>query len=152
MIVKIVITHKNLGTAHGMDRRAIYPDQQTEHLKGNEWITLTNLCDAKTPAATITANGDTTLTLYLPESLATLMTKSRIEDYPDAEVPMKLDTLSIHPDEHKVNLVWRGIIAASYEPDVIVLEYVSPEKHRQILKQYFTQKGDIVRPYMEGQP
>ena len=129
-----------------------YPDQQTEHLKGNEWITLTNLCDAQTPAAIITANGDTTLTLYLPESLATLMTTSRIEDYPDAEVPMKLDTLSIHPDEHKVNLVWRGIIAASYEPDVIVLEYVSPEKHRQILKQYFTQKGDIVRPYMEGQP
>lgn len=129
-----------------------YPDQQTEHLKGNEWITLTNLCDVETPAATIMANGDTTLTLYLPESFATLMTKSSIEDYPDAEVPMKLDTISIHPDEHKVNLIWRGIIAASYEPEVILLEYVSPEKHRQILKQYFTQKGDIVRPHTGEEP
>lgn len=127
-----------------------YPDQQTEHLKGNEWITLTNLCDTETPAATIMANGDTTLTLYLPESLATLMTKSSIEEYPDAEVPMKLDTVSIRPDERKINLVWRGIIAADYEPEVILLEYVSPEKHRQILKQYFTQKGDIVRPYIGG--
>lgn len=128
-----------------------YPDQQTEHLKGNEWITLTNLCELDTPAATINPNGDTKLTLYLPEALATLITKSSLEDYPDAEVPMKLDTISIHPDAQKVNLVWRGIIAASYEPEVIVLEYVSPEQHQQILKEHFTQKGDIVRPYAEVQ-
>ncbi len=128
-----------------------YPDQQTEHLKGNEWITLTNLCDLDTPAATINPNGDTKLILYLPEAFATLVTKSSLEDYPDAEVPMKLDTVSIHPDNQKVNLVWRGIIAASYEPEVIVLEYVSPEKHQQILKEHFTQKGDIVRPYKEAQ-
>lgn len=128
-----------------------YPDQQTEHLKGDEWITLNNLCDLDTLAAAVTPNGDTKLTLYLPEALATLITKSNLEDYPDAEVPMKLDTISIHPDAQKINLVWRGIIAASYEPEIIVLEYISPEQHQQILKEHFTQTGDIVRPYAEVQ-
>ena len=124
-----------------------YPDQQTEHLKGNEWITLTNLCDPDSPAAITTSNGDTKLTLYLPESFATLITRSSFTNYPDSEVLMKLDTVSINPDTQKVHLVSRGIIAADYEPEIIVLEYVSPEKHAQVRKEHFTQKGDIVRPY-----
>lgn len=128
-----------------------YLDQQTEHLKGDEWITLTNLCQLDTPAASVNANGDTKLTLYLPEALATLITKSSLEGYPDAEVPMKLDTIRIDPDLQKVHLVWRGIIAADYEPEIIVLEYVSPQQHAQILKAHFTQKGDIVRPYAVDQ-
>lgn len=127
-----------------------YSDQQTEHLKGNEWIKLTNLCAADIPAASINKSGDTELTLYLPESLVTLITQSNYENYPDAEVPMKLDTVVIKPDEQKVNLVWRGIIAASYDPNVILLEYISPEKHREILKQHFKQKGDTIRPYEEA--
>ena len=127
-----------------------YLDQQTEHLKGNEWITLTNLCNLNTSAAAITSNGDTKLTLYLPEALATLITKSSFTNYPDAEVPMKLDTISIHPDAQKVHLVWRGIIAADYEPEIILLEYVSPQQHAQLLKAHFTQKGDIVRPYADN--
>lgn len=128
-----------------------YPDQQTEHLKGNEWITLTNLCDPDSPAAITTSNGDTKLTLYLPESFATLMTRSSFTNYPDSEVLMKLDTVYIHPDTQKVHLVSRGIIAADYEPEIIVLEYVSPEKYAQVRKEHFTQKGDIVRPYVVEQ-
>ncbi len=127
-----------------------YPDQQTEHLKGNEWITLTNLCASDIPAAAVASNGDTKLTLYLPEALATLITKSSFTNYPDAEVPMKLDTVSINPDTQKVHLVWRGIIAADYEPEFILLEYISSEQHAQLLKEHFTQKGDIVRPYADN--
>lgn len=124
-----------------------YQDQQTEHLKGNEWITLTNLCAADTPAARISKTGDTQLRLYLPETLATLITTSSFDNYPDAEVPMQLDTVIIQPDANKVNLVWRGIIAASYEPEVILVDHISQERQQQLLKEHFTQKGDIVRPY-----
>ena len=126
-----------------------YPDQQTEHLKGNEWITLTNLCTPSTPAARINKAGDTQLRLYLPESLTILITQSGYDNYPDAEVPMKLDTVIIQPDARKVNLIWRGIVATSYDPKTILLDHISQERHRQLLKEHFIQKGDIVRPYTD---
>lgn len=127
-----------------------YPDQQIEKMVGNEWVSLTNLCHPDTPAAKVMTNGDTKLTLYLPETLAYVLTNSHREDMPESEVPMKLDTIIILPDEQKVNLVWRGIVSAAYDPKTILLEVADREKQQAIKRQYFTQKGDIVRPYEQG--
>lgn len=127
-----------------------YPDQQTEKLVGNEWITLTNLCHPKTVAANKDRQGNTQLRLYLPETLAYLVTNSSNPEYPESEVPMKLDTVIIRPDEQKVHLVWRGIIAGEYEPNIILLDTADRAKQQEILSQYFTQKGDIIRPYEES--
>lgn len=124
-----------------------YPDQQTEKLVGNEWITLTNLCHPNTPAVTLDKQGNTKLRLYLPEFLAYLVTNSNNPDYPESEVPMKLDTVIIQPDEKKVNMVWRGIIAGGYDPNMVLLETADRQKQAEILAQHFTRTGDIIRPY-----
>ncbi len=124
-----------------------YPDQQVEKLIGNEWITLTNLCHKDTTASYQTNKGDTQLRLYLPETLAYLLTNSNKSDMPASELPIKLDTVMIKPDEEKVNLVWRGIISAEYDPKLTVLETIDREKQQKILQQHCTQKGEIIRPY-----
>lgn len=129
-----------------------YPDQQVKNLVGNEWITLTNLCHPNTPAAKLDKNSNIKLTLYLPEMLAYLITNSNNPDYPESEVPMKLDTVIIQPDEQKVNIVWRGIIAGGYDPNTVILETADREKQAEILSQYFTRKGEIIRPYERKAP
>lgn len=126
-----------------------YPDQQTEKLVGNEWLTLINLCHPQITAAHTDRQGNVQLRLYLPETLAYLVTKSNNPEYPESEVPMKLDTVIIRPDEQKVHLVWRGIIAGEYDPNVILLDTADRAKQQAILAQSFTQKGDIIRPYEE---
>jgi hypothetical protein len=126
-----------------------YPDQQTEKLVGNEWLTLTNLCHPQITAAHTDRQGNVQLRLYLPETLAYLVTKSNNPEYPESEVPMKLDTVIIRPDDQKVHLVWRGIIAGEYDPNVILLDTADRAKQQAILAQHFTQKGDIIRPYEE---
>ena len=78
-----------------------------------------------------------------------LWSNSNNSDYPESEVPMKLDTVIIRPDEQKVHLVWRGIIAGEYDPNVILLDTADRAKQQAILAQSFTQKGDIIRPYEE---
>lgn len=128
-----------------------YPDQQVEKMVGNEWITLTNLCHAQTVAATVTEKGDTQLRLYLPEMLAYVLTNSYREDMQESEVPMKLDTIILSPDEQKVNLVWRGIVSAAYDPKTIFLEVADRKKQEEVIRDYFTQKGEIVRPYQQGE-
>jgi len=126
-----------------------YPDQQIEQLVGNEWITLTNLCHPQTLAASTDKQGNSRLRLYLPEMLAYLVTNSNHPDYPESEVPMKLDTVIIRPDTQKVHLVWRGIIAGGYDPNIVMLDTADRTKQQDILAQYFTQKGEIIRPYEE---
>lgn len=126
-----------------------YPDQQVEKLAGNEWITLTNLSSTDTKACHIDENGNTILNLYLPELLAYLVTTSHEENLDASEVPMKLDTVIIRPDEQKVHLVWRGIIAGAYNPKVILLQTADRQTIQATLDTHFTQKGAIIRPYEE---
>ena len=116
---------------------------------GTEWLTLINLCHPQITAAHTDRQGNVQLRLYLPETLAYLVTNSNNSDYPESEVPMKLDTVIIRPDEQKVHLVWRGIIAGEYDPNVILLDTADRAKQQAILAQHFTQKGDIIRPYEE---
>lgn len=128
---------------------AAYPDQQTATLVGNEWITLTNLSALDTKATYLDDEGNHCLTLYLPEMVAYLATMSHREDLDASEVPMKLDTVIIRPDEEKVHLVWRGIIAGEYDPSVTVLQTKNRQEVEQTLATHFTQKGTIIRPYEE---
>lgn len=131
---------------------AAYPDQQTDVLVGNEWITLTNLSSLDTKATHLDAEGNHCLTLYLPEMVAYLATVSHQETFDASEVPMKLDTVIIRPDEEKVHLVWRGIIAGEYDPSATVLQTKNRQEVEQTLATYFTQKGTPVRPYEETTP
>lgn len=127
-----------------------YPNQQTEFLTGNEWITLTNLCKSDTTATTITRSGDTELKLYLPEVLAYIAVGSADPQLAVTELPMHLDTVIISPEEHRVNLVWRSMVISDYQPKLAVLSVLDKDKQNALVKQYYTKTADIVRPYEIG--
>ena len=124
-----------------------YPDQQTPFLRGNEWLTLTNLCKSNTLAANILKSGDTQLKLYLPEVLAYLELESNHPDMIATELPMKLDSVIISTDTQKVNLVWRSMIISDYRPKEATLKMIDPEAQNKLSEQYYTQVIKIARPY-----
>ena len=127
-----------------------YPDQQTDFLMGNEWLTLTNLCNPDMTAATITRSGDTELKLYLPEVLAYMTVGSADPQLMVTELPMHLDTVIVSPDTQKVNLVWRSMIIGDYQPKLAVLAVLDKDKQKTLIEQYYTKTADIVRPYEIG--
>ena len=97
---------------------AAWPDQQTEHLQGDELIGLVNLCAADTLGARRDANGNTLLRLWLPGHLPFLV--ARFKSGAMGEVQAKLDTLLIEPDTCTVSCVWRATLPLS--PAVHTLE------------------------------
>ena len=66
--------------------------------------------------------------------------------------PLLTAEVIIRPDEEKVHLVWRGIIAGEYDPSATVLQTKNRQEVEQTLATYFTQKGTPVRPYEETTP
>ncbi len=126
-----------------------YPDQQTEYLKGNEWITLTNLCKKDTIASYQTAKGDTQLRLYLPECVPCLAISSDNPRLVDIDIPMRLDTVIIAPDIQQVSLVWRAMIIGDYKPKDISVSVLEQAKQDELVEQYFTRVARVDRPYQE---
>ena len=124
-----------------------YPDQQTDFLMGNEWLVLTNLCKSDTLAANILKSGDTILKLYLPETVVYLALESKNPQIMNTELPLRLDTVVISPDEQKINLVWRAIIIDDYEPKKITLSVLDRAQQQVLAGQYFTETTKIVRLY-----
>ena len=127
-----------------------YPDQQTEFLTGNEWLTLTNLCQPDTTGATITRSGDTELKLYLPEVLAYLELESSNPQIMFTELPMHLDTVIVSPEKHKVNLLWRSIVISDYQPKTAKLKTIDKVTQDELSEQYYSQTTEIVRSYEKG--
>ena len=85
-------------------------DQQTPYLEGNEIIELTNLCAPDHPAASIDQNGNTVLRFSLPGDrlyLALGDVQQRI-----GTRLMTLDTITVDPEDNRVDVVWRGVVSA----------------------------------------
>lgn len=97
---------------------AAWPDQQTEGLRGDDIITLTNLCAPATPAARRDALGNHVLRLALPGHLPFVLV--RFENGSIGELAARLDTLLLAPDRQRVTCVWRATVAT--QPRVRVLE------------------------------
>ena len=127
-----------------------YPDQQTSLLMGNEWLTLTNLCKPDTKAASIDKNGNSQLTLYLPETIAYVALASKNAQTMATELPLRLDTVIISPDNQKVNLVWRAIIIDDYKPRKATLFVLNRDEQQTLAAQYFTEATKVIRPYEIG--
>lgn len=124
-----------------------YPDQQTDFLMGNEWLTLTNLCHPDTTAATTAKSGDTILKLYLPETVVYLALESKNPQVMNTELPLRLDTVVISSDKEKINLVWRAIVIDNYEPKKATLSFLARAQQQALAEQYFTESNKVVRPY-----
>lgn len=122
-----------------------YPDQQTDFLQGDEQITLTNLCSTKTLGASITDAGDTTLKLYLPDTLVYLAIESEQPNVTNTELPMRLDTVIVSPDEQKVNLVWRATIIDNYQPKSAMLSILNKQQKEALIQNNHYETADSLR-------
>lgn len=128
---------------------AAYPDQQCDYLKGNEWLTLVNLCKSTAKAARLDNEGNCHLKLYLPEN--TLTAYVEWDDGQMSEIPLKIDTLIIRPDDGKVNMVWRiALDKTERQPTNINLVMLDRKIKDDTIARHFAQKGTIVRPYEEN--
>jgi hypothetical protein len=94
------------------------PDQQIPHLKGDELITLTNLCAPDGPGTGRDAAGNTQLRLVLPGNQPFLLV--RLEEGDMTVQELKLDTVHLDPEQASLVLVWRGRLPLL--PAVRVLE------------------------------
>jgi len=93
-------------------------DQQTDFLRGDEIIELTNLCAPDTPGAIADAKGNTVLRLAQPGHLPYILV--RFKEGSIGELSAQLDTVLIDPEQRQVCCVWRAVVATT--PAVRVLE------------------------------
>lgn len=88
-------------------------DQQCPHLSGQEKFTLYNLCSADHPSALVDAKGHTVLRFLLPrDQLFIVATDGNNKAWIER---MVIDTVTIAPEERRVDLVWRMHLAADVD-------------------------------------
>ena len=112
---------------------AAWPDQQTEHLAGDERLELLNLCPADQPAADALPQG-TRLRLALPGHQIALTVRMASGElfYHRAS----LDTLVVDTEKCTVSLVWRAILAKDEEDPIRKVEARSyaPAQWQQLMR------------------
>jgi hypothetical protein len=99
---------------------AAEPDQQTHFLNGGEVIELINMCPHDSPGATRDMAGNTVLRLQLPTSECYVLL--RLDSGEMFTHAMAIDTVIVEPDERKVSLVWRTILAKAGDVSLRVVE------------------------------
>jgi hypothetical protein len=96
------------------------PDQQIEHMTGDEIIILTNLCPHDTPGATVDGEGNVTLTLALPKHECFVLV--RMESGEMIQHLLSIDTVIVEPDDANLSLVWRTTLPKTKEAPIRVCE------------------------------
>lgn len=125
---------------------AAEPDQQTHFLRGGEIIELSNMCPAGTLGAKSDANGNTLLTLRLPASECYVLV--RLENGEMFTHPMVIDTVIVEPDERRLSLVWRTVIAkAADEPlravEAMTRTHAERDQDRQEVESFKANMADL---------
>lgn len=98
---------------------AAWPDQQVDYLVGDELLELVNLGNPRDRALQRDVHGNSRLALRLPGHQPFLL--ARFDSGALGELPARLDTVIVEPDQRLVHLVWRAVLATT--PAVRVLEY-----------------------------
>lgn len=83
-------------------------DQQCPYLGGGEKFVLLNLCSADHPSATPDAKGNTVLQFVLPQQALFLLAADGNNQLMAQR--MAVDTVTVEPDERRVDLVWRALL------------------------------------------
>ncbi len=83
-------------------------DQQCPYLSGEETFALLNLCSRDHPSGSIDAKGNTVLRFALPRQRLFLMAVDG--DNKLLTTCLVIDTVTIEPDENRVDLVWRALL------------------------------------------
>ena len=95
-------------------------DQQTELLRGDEFIELTNLTPPGCRQTTQDVFGNTTLRLPLPRHDCFALV--RLEDGLMFEHSLAIDTVLIEPESNTLTLVWRGVLGIEEDAAIRVCE------------------------------
>jgi len=102
-------------------------DQQCPYLGGRETFSLMNLCNVRHPSATHDIKGNTLLRFSLPLDQLFLMAVDG-----DSKLMFQrlvIDTVVIEPDENRVDVVWRTLLATDIDLRVARLMQISePEQ------------------------
>ena len=106
-------------------------DQQCAHLNGNEHFSLTNLCAADHPAATLDARRQTQLHFQLPGTLLYLALGD--EDGRIGAKRLSIDTVIIDPEAGRVDVTWRAVISTLAQLGDAQLRSANNEEERQRL-------------------
>lgn len=88
-------------------------DQQCPHLGGQELFSLVNLCSPQHPYAPIDANGNTLLRFSLPLTQLFLIAVDGSNKLMFQR--LVIDTVTIEPDENRVDLVWRTLLSTDMD-------------------------------------
>jgi len=95
-------------------------DQQTDFLAGDEILELTNLCSSDTPGVVQNTDGDSRLKLELPRHECFALV--RLDSGEMFDLPLGIDTLIIEPENCRLTLVWRAVLAKDDDAPIRVLE------------------------------
>jgi hypothetical protein len=88
-------------------------DQQCPYLGGLEKFSLMNLCSPDHPSGTVDAKGNTVLQFLLPRDQLFLLAADGSNKIWFER--MVIDTVMIAPDENRVDLVWRVLLATGVD-------------------------------------
>ena len=112
-------------------------DQQTEFLRGDESIELTNLCEPGSTGASMSSEGNTFLKLQLPGHTCTLL--MRMQNGTMFFHAMHIDTLIVEPATRTVSVVWRAVFEKSAE-----IRAVDARLHREFEADFTQQLNDVL--------
>ena len=99
---------------------AAWPDQQIEHLQGDETFLLANMSPPGSPCVAPDGQGNGVLRLTLPghECYVLIQMANGII----AAQPLVIDTVLIEPEHSRVTLVWRGVLDKTPDAPIALLE------------------------------
>jgi len=98
-------------------------DQQCPYLGGQEKFVLVNLCSPEHPSGTVESNGNAVLRFTLPQQALFLLAADGGNNLMTKR--MVIDTVTIEPDENRVDLVWRALLPTDADLRVARLMQIS---------------------------
>ena len=106
-------------------------DQQCAHLLGDEEFALINLCAPDAATASINQQQDTQLRFQLPGHVFYLALEDATGRF--GVKPLLIDTVTIAPDENRLEVVWRAVLSTTAQLTGAQLRFVqSPEQLAQL--------------------
>lgn len=128
-------------------------DQQCPYLGGEEMFSLMNLCSRDHPSGVIDAEGNTVLRFALPRQRLFLLAVDG--DSKLMTTCLLIDTVTIEPDENRVDLVWRALLPTDADLHQARLMQVAEAAQIARLEEMLQIHAEIERdtgPHLDSSP
>lgn len=119
-------------------------DQQCPYLLGRERFALTNLCHADSTAARLDHRGNTVLRFDLPRQAMFVLAIDRAKKL--TVLPLEIDSVTIHPEARRLDLVWRGCLSADGRNVEARLMHIAEQAQIERLEQLIQHQWSVAPP------